>query len=401
MTIPIKKFESDAVIVNYSKKNNIFDFISLNELGTSQLIAWLLDPEESHGLGNAFLKAFVAEINNSIKQHEELNSDRLTLGDIGSATILTEQTIKHYGKKGRLDILLVSDKVCIVIENKFGSKEHNNQLSFYQKYFSNTRKNKLEKTFFVYLDVNMNVPEMEHIAQKGWIPLDFSWISEFIVNHKKDVKEQRIRYILESFHTAIDDESAFDDCMDQLCHTHAELINAVKDLHEDSITDFIADKKHFDISLYKTYVKHQWIFERLIKRMKYIKEIDLSLAVSKKFKTSYYIQKGSCDFTTWKIAERSEENDTYWPIYINISLNDDDTCSIKLYLYISDMRQDESMLTTLESAAGKIKNKADFSFTERNTYCLMSSTDVSQKQLLNAFGEQWDALLKIQKIITH
>lgn len=400
MSSIIKKFESDEIIVNYSKKNNIFDFISLNELGTSQLIAWLLDPEESHGLGNTFMKEFIAEINKSITHNTTLDAaSRLKVDDLKSPTILTEQTISHYGKKGRLDILIVSDSACIVVENKFGSKEHNDQLNLYKKYFSNTRKNKLEKTFFVYLDINMNVVEMDHIAQKGWIPLDFSWISDFITKHKKDVKEQRIKYILESFHSAITDENTFEDCIDQLCHDHLELINAIEELHSDSITDFISNKKHFNISLYKTYIKHQWIFEKLIKRIKYTNEINAAISISNNYKTSYYIQKNSCDFTSHKISDFSEKKDIYWPLYIRLSIDKDNNYTLKLYLYIEDLRDDENILFSLEKAVRKINDNNDFHFNKRNTYCLLSSTDISSRNLLKAFDEQWNTLLKIQKFI--
>ena len=130
MSLCIKHFEEDTDVVNYSKKNNIFDVTSLNEPGTSQLIAWLLDPKESHTLGNAFLKTFIREVNHALKNNAFLGSARLTAEDLKSATILTEQNIRQGEKTGRLDILIVNDKTCIVIENKFGSKEHNNQLSF-------------------------------------------------------------------------------------------------------------------------------------------------------------------------------------------------------------------------------------------------------------------------------
>ena len=38
---------------------NIFDIVSCKEQQASELIAWLLDPLESHGLGKVFLPRFL------------------------------------------------------------------------------------------------------------------------------------------------------------------------------------------------------------------------------------------------------------------------------------------------------------------------------------------------------
>ena len=99
MSLCIKHFEEDTDVVNYSKKNNIFDVTSLNEPGTSQLIAWLLDPKESHTLGNAFLKTFIREVNHALKNNAFPGSARLTAEDLKSATILTEQNIRQGEKQ--------------------------------------------------------------------------------------------------------------------------------------------------------------------------------------------------------------------------------------------------------------------------------------------------------------
>ena len=403
MSLCIKHFEEDTDVVNYSKKNNIFDVTSLNEPGTSQLIAWLLDPKESHTLGNAFLKTFIREVNHALKNNAFPGSARLTAEDLKSATILTEQNIRQGEKTGRLDILIVNDKTCIVIENKFGSKEHNNQLSFYKKYFSNARKNKLEKTFFVYLDINMNMYEMEKTAKMGWIPLDYSWISEFLSEHKKYIKEHKIKYILESFYSSVTDESNLDNCIDRLCHRHAELIERIRDISGNSITDFISKKKDFDISLYNIYIKYKFLFDKLIKRYKYINEIKIvdkinNLHPQEKNGLTCYIQKNSCIFTSKRISDHSDENDTYWPVYIKISLCENNTYSVYLYVYTADIRKHKRKSDMLLDVIKNITNNPSFSFNAWNTYRIMSSSEISSRRLTPVFEKQWNALLTMQKL---
>ena len=399
----IKNFEKDQNVINYSQKNNIFDFISLNELGTSQLIAWLLDPEESHTLGNAFLRKFIKMVNQALKSNAFLGSARLSAEDLKSATILTEQNIEQRGKTGRLDILIVNDKTCIVIENKFGSKEHNNQLSFYKKYFSNTRKNKLEKTFFVYLDINMNMFEIEKIAKMGWIPLDYSWISEFISDQKSHIKNHKIKYILESFYYAITDESNLDNCIDKLCLKYSNLIEQVKEISENDIKEFISKKKEFDISLYNAYIKHKYIFDMLIKRYKYINEIKIidkinNLHFQGKNGLPYYIQKNSCIFTSERISAHSDKNDTYWPAYIKISLCENNTYSVRLYVYTADIRKNKRMSRLLLDVIKDITNNPSFSFRAWNTYCIMSYSEISSRRLMPVFEKQWNVLMIMQKL---
>ena len=164
----------------------------------------------------------------------------------------------------------------------------------------------------------MNMFEIEKIAKMGWIPLDYSWISEFISDQKSHIKDHKIKYILESFYYAITDESNLDNCIDKLCLKYSNLIEQVKEISENDIKEFISKKKEFDISLYNAYIKHKYIFDMLIKRYKYINEIKIidkinNLHFQGKNGLPYYIQKNSCIFTSERISAHSDKNDTYWP----------------------------------------------------------------------------------------
>lgn len=58
----IKKFKEDESIARVTQ-NNLSNFFSCNEAGISRIIAWLLDSEETHELGNKFSKAFIKQLN--------------------------------------------------------------------------------------------------------------------------------------------------------------------------------------------------------------------------------------------------------------------------------------------------------------------------------------------------
>lgn len=93
------------------------------EIKHSAILSWLLDPNETHGLGDRFLKGFIAEalrgkamIPNALEVFES---------DLRDVEIRTEWQ--------NIDILALSfsNRWAFVIENKFDSKQHGGQLSKY------------------------------------------------------------------------------------------------------------------------------------------------------------------------------------------------------------------------------------------------------------------------------
>ena len=108
---------------------NLFDVLSVarSELQHSRVVAWLLDPNGSHGLGDAFLRGFLRQ---AALAANGVGIDTVTPTDIdgwnlGSAEVFLE---RH-----NIDILVIDESngfVCL-IENKIGSGEHSDQLSRY------------------------------------------------------------------------------------------------------------------------------------------------------------------------------------------------------------------------------------------------------------------------------
>lgn len=109
---------------------NVFNILNLeaNETRThSAFIAELLNPQGSHGLGDAFLKAFIAQVN--------LNDFDF---DASSAKVQIEYHIGFKNEEktegGRIDILITSKGKAILIENKIYAGDQENQLIRYFNY---------------------------------------------------------------------------------------------------------------------------------------------------------------------------------------------------------------------------------------------------------------------------
>ena len=95
------------------------------EIRHSAILGWLLDPQETHGLGDTFLRAFLAE---ALRGHEvegAPSSLAVSQADLSDAEVRREWR--------NIDLLVVSEenRWVFVIENKFHSVQRTNQLSDY------------------------------------------------------------------------------------------------------------------------------------------------------------------------------------------------------------------------------------------------------------------------------
>ena len=50
----LEKFFEDPRVLSLMRSDTVFEILSLKEENSSNLLAWLLDPKESHGQGNKF-----------------------------------------------------------------------------------------------------------------------------------------------------------------------------------------------------------------------------------------------------------------------------------------------------------------------------------------------------------
>ena len=154
------------------KEPNIFQILKStnNELKHSNFLSWLLNPDESHKIGDVFLKRFIREVFASDK-FEDL--EQTEANDINFFNVEVRREWKN------IDVLIVlekkenpKNKVIICVENKIKSKEQNKQLKKY--------KNIVEKEFptdkkaFVYLTLDGDEPEKE----TSYMVMSYSFIVE-------------------------------------------------------------------------------------------------------------------------------------------------------------------------------------------------------------------------------
>ncbi len=108
------------------KQPNIFSAfrITNNEIRHSNFLAWLLDPNETHGLGDLFLTRILRDL------FLDKKSGDISIVDIPKINL--RKAIIHR-EWHNIDILIETEKFVVAIENKFNSGEHSDQLNKYRK----------------------------------------------------------------------------------------------------------------------------------------------------------------------------------------------------------------------------------------------------------------------------
>lgn len=105
----------------------------------SNLLFWLLNPDESHGLGDKFLKELIKTVFNCEIDVNKIESRKLE---------------KDLTEGRRIDIEIIGHEWILAIENKINSSELNDQTSRYAKYYKNVEISKgisKDRLFLIYL----------------------------------------------------------------------------------------------------------------------------------------------------------------------------------------------------------------------------------------------------------
>ncbi len=125
-----------------------FEFIDIREMKVSQIIAWLLDPGASHGQRGLFLEKFLTVL--------EFNE---TDANTEKASVRCEESTST----GRFDIFIELTAAMIIVENKIGAPDGNEQLEKYFRYLDGYKKHKI---MLVYLTSDGRKPNFQSLNQR-------------------------------------------------------------------------------------------------------------------------------------------------------------------------------------------------------------------------------------------
>jgi hypothetical protein len=231
----IEAFLMDKDLKELEKKLDQFDLfrilkIASREVTMSSILAWILDPNESHNMGDYFLRQFLLNIIIQNKSNEHLNSRVFSIInlDILNLSDIYVQTEEVFSNKRRGDISLVdnSNKIYILIENKIFSGEGDSQTtSYYQE--AQKRYEGYDK-LFVYLTPDGDSPEDPH-----FLPLSYSTIKDLLVDlmeNKRDELSESSYLVIDQMKKNIDDnitEQTLNDLCLRLYNNHKIAIDLI------------------------------------------------------------------------------------------------------------------------------------------------------------------------------
>jgi hypothetical protein len=213
------------------KNPNIFQILRItkNEIRHSNFLSWLLDPNQSHKLGDIFLKRFLREV---------FSSDKF--GDLDQVDVegmdLSKVEIQREWKN--IDILIKLENVVVCVENKVLSKEHSEQLKRYKEIIENQFPNHHQT--FVYLTPEGNNSEDE---SETYEPISYEFIVESldrIVSVYGESLNEQVRNYIKDYITIIKRELMGTDKLTELSkkiyHNHKELFDFIID-HKPDVLD--------------------------------------------------------------------------------------------------------------------------------------------------------------------
>lgn len=165
---------------------NIFTALNIlqKENIHSNFLSWMLDPKESHGLGDYFLIIFLKRV---LIQTTGFLEEEPSIFDVEGWNFEDVEVIREWKN---IDIMLRSSQdhfVCI-IENKVYSKEHSKQLQRYKEIISEEYPS--YKRLLIFLSIEGEPPSDEE-----YIPIGYNnivEILEIVLKNKEDQIGQEI-----------------------------------------------------------------------------------------------------------------------------------------------------------------------------------------------------------------
>ena len=203
----------------------------------SKVLAWLLDPVHSHGLGDRFLTRFLLQAGMQAVDHSR---------DWAATKVIREWPHVVDGQEGYLDILIVNhaQQILCAVENKVFSSEHSNQLTRYRKALEESSYSTFAK-YLVFLTPWGTAPAREE-EKRHWKPLAYAMVfdivQQVVADHEMPARAGVCAFLTQYATTLrrnIMPETSLSQLARKVYLEHREAI----DLIWENVPDWVADSK--------------------------------------------------------------------------------------------------------------------------------------------------------------
>mgnify|MGYP006293141705 CR=1 FL=1 len=214
---------------------NILKILEIKkEIYYSKILAYLLDPEEDHGLGSRFLRLFlgklVQEYPSRLRSKHGLAPIDFEYNPFENVHVIRERTILS---QKRVDIFIrVKDTGwIIVIENKVSSLESEKQTIFY-----NDELQEKYKEASVIIPIFL-APFKQRPSCKEFFKFEWEWVIEILQSLSNQDMNKKINILLQDFIEIIEVNIVKDEELENLCRQiyekHGNTLNFLSERMEE------------------------------------------------------------------------------------------------------------------------------------------------------------------------
>lgn len=213
---------------------NIFDALGIThyEIRHSNFLAFILDPAESHGQGDLFLKALLIDMLKGAPTEFRLSPIEL------DGTNLRGVEVKREWRNIDLLITCQEPPFAIVIENKVLSGEHSDQLDHYKLTTDQQFAELRDQILYIYL-----TPDGARPSHDSWRPWSYTriyqvlkWVRDFHKNSIEDDFLVFLNHYLELLGTRFMNDERLDELCRRIYKNHRQALELIWDRVESEET---------------------------------------------------------------------------------------------------------------------------------------------------------------------
>lgn len=193
--------------LHLARRFTFFHFIALDENRMSDVFAYLLNPDETHGQGELFLREFLSDV--PLKWLPESDWSRVSIG----REVITSR-IENWNRRIDIEIAFQIDDswVAIAVENKPWAGDQDQQLSDYARHLESMYEGRFK---LIYLtpkgedpsEYSITREEREQLENEGKLAnaLIRKWAGDngWLKRAENEVKAERVRWFVSDFRKAL------------------------------------------------------------------------------------------------------------------------------------------------------------------------------------------------------
>ena len=193
-------------LAEWTSKFNLFDILKITrvEIRHSNMLSWLLNPNENHGLGDSVIRGFIQYVVTSFSDDK----------DIFDTLLMDSHDFSVQREWHNIDVIATSttEKFVLCIENKIDSKEHSNQLNRYRKQIEETFPD--YKKMYIYLS-----PEgIEASDSDNWCSMSYADVLAIVETARNKAKLlPEAQLLIDNYIDTIRRDIVGDERMAQIC----------------------------------------------------------------------------------------------------------------------------------------------------------------------------------------